>query len=541
MVKSEGMRLSPRSFPLGPRAAVSGALRLLLGWALCQCSLSLEDPAQEAKDKLAKVIPTSMELLIGRWAGDSTYTADDTRATGLGPANPVLLEILSDTSYAQSDTGKIAFPVPRSEGIFYLHVDTLILFPMAAPPDTFVVHLRFLGNYLEIFRVSEQRFTFFHKLKPPGPHELDSLLADSLWAMRGHRAAPGIYRKEALVRDFAYLRFRGDSMFSDRRVNGVVRMDSGPLARDGRHWTWKAADGDKEFFADFPSPDSVRLWPLTEGRPDSGFYDYVRKSRHDPFDVDMRPLLGHLRGDSLRAGAGPVEYHYGRYYDWILGEDHRAKVETNIAGVPEWSGWTLDSGFLALATAGHSAQRMRVDTAGGRVHLTFDTGTYFPAQSVYAATLVPGDFAGDPLARFDRASYLELKAGGDSLYYFFSESNEKDRFEIFSGASDASLWAGFALPKAQETFQSGMDGFYLAFNDSTRALGRFTCRSRPDRNLAIRQTGVDPLFASGFIQGTCVIQKADSAFSDSSLVIEGTFKLLRVDRGGFRNPGWTLP
>lgn len=478
--------------------------------------------------------------MIGRWIGDSTYTADDTRATALARGQ-VRLEIFPDTSFTQSDTGKSAFPAPGSDGVFYLHVDTLILFPVSAPPDTFVVHLRFLGNYLEIFRVSEQRYTFFHKLKPPGPHDQDSLLADSLWALRGHRAAPGIYQKETLARDFAYLRFRGDSMFSDQRRNGVVRTDSGPLARDGKHWTWKAGGGSREFLADFPSPDSLRLWPLADSLPDSGFYDYVRASRRDAGDLDMRPLLGHLRGDSLKSRFASLDYHYGRYYDWILGEDHSVKVETNIDSAPLWSAWTLDSGFLALSEANHAPQRMRVDTAGGRVHLFIDTGAYFPAQTVYAATLVQGDFTGNPLARFDNASYLGLKVGGDSLYYFFSESDEKDRFEIYTGPSDKSLWMGFNLPKAQETFQSGQAGFYLAFNDSTRSLGRFTCRSRPDQSLAIRQTATDPLFAEGFIQGACVIQKADSAFADSILAIEGSFRLLRIDRGGFQNPGWNLP
>jgi hypothetical protein len=540
MVKSEGMRSRSPARSRGPLIAVSGAFRLLLGWTLCQCSLSLEDPAQEAKDKLAKVIPTSMELMVGRWVGDSTYTADDTRATNLG-GSPVLLDILPDTSYAQSDSLRAAFPGARAEGLFYLHVDTLILFPQSAGPDTFIVRLRFLGNYLELVRASEQRFTFFHKLKPPGDHALDSLLADSLWALRGHRVAPGIYRSEALTRDFAYLAFRGDSMFSDLRRNGVVRTDSGPLARDGRQWTWKAAGGTRVFAADMPSPDSLRLWPLTAGIPDSGYYDYVRRPARDARDVDMRPLLGHLRGDSLRQPFSALDYHYGRYYDWILGEDHSVRVETNIPGLPAWSAWTLDSGFVSLSETGKPGQRMRVDTAGGRVRLSMDTGAYFPPRTTYVATQVAGDFADKPLDRFDDASYLELKAGNGSRSYFFSESYAKDRFEIYAGETAGAPWAGFVLPKSLETFQSGQDGFYLAFTDSTRSLGRFTCRSRPYRNLAIRQTGSDPRFAAGFIQGTCEIQKADSAFADSALAIEGTFKLFRVDRGGFRNPGWSLP
>jgi hypothetical protein len=539
MVKSEGMRFLPLLPSRARRWPLSGILRLLLGWVLCQCSLNFEDPAQEARDKLAKVVPTRMDLMVGRWIGDSTYTADDTRATGLGQA-PVRLEILPDTSYDQSDTGKSAFPAARAQGVFYLHVDTLILFPLSASPDTFIVHLRFLGNYLEMVRVSEQRYTFFHKLKPPTEAGLDSLLADSLWSLRGQRVAPGIYRSETLTRDFSYLRFHGDSLFADRRTNGVIRLDSGPLARDGRRLTWKASGGQREFFAEMIAPDSLRLWPLNGGVPDSGWADWVRVGSRDSRDIDMRRAIGHVRGDSLQDTAHGFEYHYGRYYDWILGEDHTVKVETNMAGVPLWTSWSLDSGFLSLAETGRPAQRMRVDTTGGRLHFRIDTGGFFPPLTVYSATLVAGDFAAKPLDRFLKASYLTLKAGGDSLAYYFNASNQGDRFELNAGATATSLWAGFVLPKAQETFQSGQDGFFLAFSDSTRALGRFTCRSRPNRALVIRQTGTDPLFTAGSIQGACEIQRADSAFVDSTLAIEGNFKILRADRGGFANPGWLL-
>ena len=486
------------------------------------------------------VIPTRMELMVGRWIGDSTYTSDDTRATGLA-LGQVQLEILSDTSYTQLDTGKTVFPAPRSEGVFYLHADTLILFPIASRPDTFVVHLRFLGNYLEMMHVSDQRFSFFHKLKPRSAREQDSLLSDSLWMLRGRRPGPGIYRFEALVRDFAYLRFAGDSLYADSRSNGLVRTDSGPLARDGRHWTWNGSGGTREFLADFLASDSLRLWPLSGGRPDSGYFEYTRRSAHHSRDIDMRRAIGHLRGDSLKNDRLALEYHYGRYYDWILGEDHTVRVETNIPEAPMWTAWTLDSGFLSLSVPGRPAQRMRVDTTGGRLHMRIDTGVFFPPRTTYSATLMRGDFAGNPMDRFEKASYLMIKAGSDSLFYFFAASNDRDRFEIFSGEPPNPLWAGFVLPKGQETYQSGQAGFYLAFEDSTRALGRFICRSRPYRDLAIRQTGSDPQFAVGFLQGNCEIQKADSAFADSALPIEGAFKLRRAGNGGFRNPGWTLP
>jgi hypothetical protein len=544
MVNSEGMRCFPLVRSRERHWLKTGAVLMVLGWVLCQCSLNFEDPAQEARDKLAKVVPTRFELLVGRWIGDSTYTADDTRATGLGHA-PVRLELFPDTSYAQSDSGKSAFPSQRAQGVYFLHADTLILVPLSAAPDTFIVHMRFLGNYLEMVRVSDQRYTFFHKVKPRGGEELDSLLTDSLWSLRGQRVAPGTYRSEPLTRDFSYLRFHGDSLFADRRVNGVIRLDSGPLVRDGRQLSWEATGGKREFLADMTFPDSLRLWPLHGGLPDSGWSDWVRVGARHSRDIDMRRAIGHLRGDSLRDTARGFEYHYGRYYDWNLGEDHTVRVETNMAGVPLWTSWSLDSGFLSLAATGRPPQRMRVDTAGGRLHFRIDTGAYFPARTVYSATLVAGDFAAKPLDRFQKASYLILKTGSDSLAYFFNASNQGDRYEIDAGPTAASRWAGFVLPRAQETFQSGQEGFFLAFSDSTRAHGRFTCRSRAARALAIRQTSSDPLFAAGFIQGACVIQQADSAFADSAFAdsvfaIEGSFKILRADRGGFANPGWSL-
>jgi hypothetical protein len=194
-----------------------------------------------------------------------------------------------------------------------------------------------------------------------------------------------------------------------------------------------------------------------------------------------------------------------------------------------------------MSSAGRPDQRMRVDTAGGKVRLRIDSGAYFSSRTTYTATLVRGDFADRPLDRFDSASYLALAVGGDSAYYFFGASNDKNRFEIYAGPDPSSLWAGFVLPAAQETYQSGQAGFYLAFHDSTRALGRFTCRSRPDLDLVIRQTLSDPAFADGYIQGTCAIQRADSAYADSVLAVGGAFKMLRTGRGGFGNPGWSLP
>jgi hypothetical protein len=512
-------------------------LCLLIG----QCSLHLESPEQDAKNKLAKVIPTRMELLLGRWVADSTYNVDDTRATSLGGTG-VLLEILADTTYTQIDTNIQAFPKRTAEGVFYLHGDTLIVFPLTAAPDTFIAHLRFMGNYLELFRSADQRFTFFHKLKPNDSLSTDSLLRDSLWRMDGHRVDPGIYMAETHAVDFSYLRFSGDSMFADVRRDGVIRADSGVVDKADSLWTWRAAGGTKVFIADLVKPDSLRLWPLSQGRPDSGFYLYQRVSRHHPNDLDMRRMMGHMRGDSTLYPDRLVVNHYGQYCDWILGEDHKVTVETNIGNVPLWTAWNLDSGFLSLRAPGLGPQRVRMDTLAGGVRLLADTSVvYAKGTFIWQTRVDPARFKERPLERFQQASYLILVIGGDTTFYFFNANNIKERFEISAAIGGAVYWSAFVLNLSLETFQSGQPDFFFAFEGRTPALGKFTCRSRPDRDMVIRQTvSADPALAEGLLQGSCVILKADSVFTDSILALDGAFRMLKRNRNNLTANVWSL-
>lgn len=480
--------------------------------------------------------------MIGRWVADSTYNSEDTRAVGLSGFG-VMLEILSDTTFSQLDTTGHAFPLRKAEGVYYLNGDTLIVFPLAADPDTFTVRLRFLGNYLELARAADQRYTFFHKIKARDSILTDSLLGDSLWRMLGRRLDPGIVFPEANVVNFSYLRFSGDSIYSDVRVNGVVRLDSGKVVKRDSLWTWQAAGGERRFIADLVKADTLRLWPLTEGRPDSGYSSYKRVFAHHHYDIDMRRLLGHLRCDSLTFSnpfIQPQDYHYGRYYDWILGEDHKATVATNMPDVPMWSSWTLDSGYLALTAPGKGKLRMRVDTSFGRVKLTPDSSAMFPAQSFINQTLVNGSrFAANPLERFSQASFMHIVLAGDTTAYYFDANNQKERFETSTGAS--AMWSVFMLGKTQETFQSSQPDFFLAFEARTPRLGKFQCRSRPYKDLVIRQTvSSDPLMASGLIQGACEIQRADSVFTDSTMDLTGSFRIKRKFSGSFRSPIWGL-
>src|SRR5690606_31637049 len=95
----------------------------ILGLWLCQCSLSLEDPEDEARAKLAKTVPVSFAALEGRWAADSTYTAEAVSAH-VFPGNDIRLEIYADTSLHAVDASRLVFARGLA-GRYRLRGDTL--------------------------------------------------------------------------------------------------------------------------------------------------------------------------------------------------------------------------------------------------------------------------------------------------------------------------------------------------------------------------------------------------------------------------------
>lgn len=528
MIKWEYMRLSAFS-------RLNGWLSVL---GFCGCSLSLENPELDSQKKLAKTIPTTLSALVGRWKADSTFAVDDSRASRLD--DNTYMEVFADTTYSQRDTTRLVFP-KGSDGAFYLGGDTLITFPAAAAPDTFMIKLRFLGNYLEILNVSEQRYSFYHKVKPQDSATQIGMLRDSLWRKQGQRLDPGIFQLEEQTRNFSYLRFKGDSMFSDVRRNGIIRTDSGPLTKTGFKWTWKAGSGTLDFIADLVDDDSLRMWPLTEGRPDSGYHLYSKTSRHHPRDVDMRPMIGHMRCDSIRYSNRFLENHFGQYYDWVFTDDHKVRMETNMAEMPMFETWTLDSGFLSLDAPGYKGVRFRMDTVGGgMVKLLPDSGKAFDKAAIIHQTRVdPDRFRGKPLERFEQASYLQLVINGDTADYFFRSTWIKDQFEIARVDGDSTLWASITVNKALETYQSSQPGFYFAFEGMDETLGRYKCKAVPEKDMVIRSTGgSDPLLAQGLVQGACKILSAERPFTDSTLILEGSFRLKRKTYGSFHSPAW---
>jgi|GEM_PF-1763439 len=531
------------------RGLVKSLGRLAICLALSQCSVSLENPEADARLKLAKVIPTTMDALVGRWEGDSTFNVEDTRTSDYGYRG-MHFEIFADTTVSILDTSKLTFPV-AVEGRIRLSGDTLFLLPSpksAGSPDTFLVKLRFLGNRLELDHPSDQRYSFFHKRKPIDSTVQDSLLRDSLWLLLSRKFNPDSTSIEPLLRDFSYLRFPIDSMDRDWHRNGVFRTESGKLSKQGRKWTWKTATGTREFFADLIHNDSLRIWPLVDGRPDSGFDLFLRANRPHPMDLDMRPLLGYMRTDSIRHIRNPVENHYGRFYDLVFAEDHSVQTLTNMPALPKYASWTLDTGRLRLEGPSDVKVLFRIDTTQPKVvMLTTDSGAYFKVVTDFYQTKVDGSrFQDHPLERFDQASYAHVILGTDTLRYYFSVNYTKaapDQHEILQPDTGNGYWLTLDINPAQESFQISQPGFRFILEGHEPALGRFTCRALPENDLVIRlNASKDPSMAQGLLQGHCHVLSSQIAPADSNLEVDGSFRLKRKRVGdGMASPLWRLP
>jgi hypothetical protein len=531
-------------------AIFAAGLFLSLGHSLQGCSLSLESPEEEARKKLATLVPPTLDLLEGRWVGDSTYTIFDLRATPLGRG--LVMDVFPDSTLHARDTGRLVFP-GRYDARLSLSMDTLRLRPGPGKgqPDTFTVKLRFLGNWLELDRAGDRRFVHLHKEKPFDPATRKALLDSGLWIKQRTRLAMDSMRHEPLRRDFEYLRFGGDSLRRDIRRNGIGELLSGPLEPSGNRWRWTPGGSDRILHVDLFHADTLRVWYFAGGRPDSGFAVYSRRSGRHPGDLDVAPLLGHLRGDTLRTNEGPgkptvtTALHYGRFYDLVLRDDHTVSTRTNMPEMPLYASWALDSGQLVLARESATARFTVAALPGGRTALVSAGGGFLKDAAELTLTPIDGSRLADhPLERFERASYLHLETGGDTLaYYFANASNRKspEEHEIARVEGADTLWAIWRLDASRDTYASSQAGFLLAFQGRNAAMGRFTCRSAPELDLALRASlAADPELAQGTVQGSCRIASAEKSPADSVLPVTGTFRSRRKG-AAVASPLWKQP
>lgn len=522
---------------LRPSALAAAGLYLFLGPFLQACSLSLENPEEEARKKLATLVPPTLDLLEGRWIGDSTYTIFDLRATPLGRG--LVIDIFPDSTLSAKDTGRLVFPGSHAARLS-LSMDTLRVIPSPGKgqPDTFTVRLRFLGNWLELDRAVDRRIVHLHKEKLFDSASRKVLLDSGLWIRMRTRPTLDSTRPETLRRDFEYLRFGGDSLRREIRRNGIAEIVSGPLEASGKRWKWSSGGSERILHVDLFHADSLRVWFYAGSRPDSGFAVYSRLSARHPADLDMSPLLGHLRGDTLRANPGPgsatvtTALHYGRYFDLALRDDHSVTTLTNMQGMPLFTSWALDSGQLILASEASTVRIKVASIPGGGTSLLFPAGGLLKEAAELKLTPIDGSrLAAHPLERFDRASYLHLVTGDDTLAYYFANASNRmspEEHEIARIEGTDTLWAAWRLNAAQETYASSQAGFLFVFQGRTGALGRFTCRSASDLELALRASlSGDPDLAQGTAQGSCRIVAAEKPPEDSVLQVTGMFRSKR--------------
>jgi hypothetical protein len=507
--------------------------------------LSLQNPEDEAKAKIEKKVPTTMEALSGRWIADSAYTTDDVKAT-LFTSIDFRMEIFPDSTLHAKDSVRQIFDADFNARLA-LFDDTLIVNPLqpGRPPDTFYVLIRFAGNWLQLYRPSDYRFLHFHRRKGPDSAVGDTVLPEGLWSLRGRRAAVDTFLPEALRRDFTYLRARPDSLILDERAVGISQVTSGPLSKAGKIWTWTTPGGTRRYLADLVDRDSLRLWPLGAGdRPDSGFSLFAKIPARPAFDLDVTPILGYWRSDTISTPARRWINHFGQYFDFELKADHSVRNPTNMTAFPRFDSWTMDSGRLFLdGTAGRGAfsfERIGDD----RLRLMADSGGAFRVPATFLQTRIEGSRLDDhPLERFDRAGYMHVTIGADTLRYYFSANYAPvERFEIAGGDSGGLDWAALQLIPGSESSQSGQEGFFFAFSGTSGPLGRFTCKFLPSVELALRLTpDSDATTAPGQIQGSCHIVAAEHAPSDSTLAVGGFFRFKRKKADQLRSPLWDLP
>jgi hypothetical protein len=531
MIKWEGMRFNP--FPhLKRESLLVGSLFCLY---LCHCSLSIENPEEDARKKLAKVIPTTMANLEGRWDPDSTFTVDDTKATALNLSG-IQLEFYPDSSMIALDTSNTSFQ-GKVKGRVLLAGDTLFVRPSranaSAPTDTFIVKMRFLGNYLELIHPLDQRFTFFHKHKYLDSAQQDSLLNDSLWLLKSRWISLDSQRIEPFRKDFTYLRFASNSLKRDSHKNGIFRLDSGSLVKQGKVWAWTTPLGSQELQLDMINRDTLKLWPLIAGKADSGFELYTRVSQPHPLDLDIRRILGHLRSDSIRGLISPITNHFGRFYDLEFHENHSIVTETNMNSMPQFKSWTLDSGLLWLEGESDLKVQFKIDTTKPNVlKLVTDSAKFFTSKTEIFTTKVDASkYAINPLERFPTASYTHIQIGMDTLKFYFLANYGKgfpEDFEILHLDASDSTWLTFRSMPMQESYPNGQPEFRFLMEGKTLSLGRFLCRSLPSNSMVVRlNLKADQANAEGRLQGVCHILKSGIAQADSNLVLDGTFRIQR--------------
>jgi len=510
--------------------------------------VSLENPETDAQKKINQIIPTTLADLIGRWEGDSTYTVDDIRATSLVHLG-VKFEIYDDSSLEIKDPQHLVF-ANNMIGKVQLVGDSIFLTAYSnykISPDTFITKIRFLGNRLELEHSADARFSFFHKRKWVDSIFQDSVLRDSLWLLQSKQLRPDSIHLESQLENFTYFKFSDDSMNCDLHRNGIIQFEPGTFSKKGKIWKRATSSGTREYIAELSAMDTLRLWPLVAGRPDSGFDLYVHQHTNHPNDIDLQPFFTYLRSDSILIADRLVENHYGQFFDMKISKDHGVQIFTNMAEFPNYKKWTLATGKLSLVAENNEHIELQIDSSKTtRSKLTTSINSVYHQNTSFFMTRVDGTrFTTFPLERFEQASYVHIIANQDTSHFYFLPNYAKgspEKFEILEKDNNDTAFVTFTLLPNQDSYQNGQPGFHFVMGGKNSALGHYVCQALANNNLVIRtEVAKDPNWAQGTIQGDCKIITAEKVYTDSTLSITGIFKVKRkITSTSMLSPYWSL-
>jgi hypothetical protein len=532
------LRASPSKFSqrFPQTKALDLSLFPLLLMGLASCTLRLEDPEADLRGKLGQGEGIDSSRIVGRFLGDSTYSLNDENATSL--SGKTQIEFYPDGTFQVYDLTSLSFP-SGNVGTFYTRSDTLHL--NGTRKTLFIGDLSFLDHYLALYEPARLRFSFYHRK----PTFTDSAWSDYLQGSRWHFAASRENLSSLRIiptrASFSYWIFRGDSLLKETNTQGTRTLQSHSLSHEGNQFV-----SDTAYILEPLHRDTLRVWNISGGIPQTDFSIYVRKTKRLPFDFALNPFFGSFTADQAKRGAEPIRFHYGEFADFNFSSDHSLTLSTGSQTQtwPVYNRWSLDSGFFILASP-QFQHRYRIEPAAiiqdsalkisheSADSLVLKTITGAPADQPSEWILKrinPETLANDPFSRHPTTGYLQLVEDFEDpvspfatthVYAYASGTRRLGntyRWEALYRKESDSLWFALHLPGNAEIYASSASGFRFTYQGQREELGKFVCSSEAATPLTYRRsnpTNDHPW--KGTLQGQCRITQSEKSPTDSML------------------------
>jgi hypothetical protein len=516
------------------------------------CALKVDDPVANLQDKIAKAVPMTDSLLRGEWLGDSTYTLRDTKAVRF-EASDLQLRIFRDGRYRLRDKHGLVFESTNSGTLRRIGDSLLFVDEVTGKGPVCIGKLTFKGNYLSLYQPAKLRYAFFHRIPNADTVVPTAFLEHGFFMRTARRDSLDRVTQEALSFAFDYLTFADGRWKYEQWRQGFASADSGNYAvvADTLRLMPNAGNDSGQGFAgdfvsEFPSADSLRLWPLHEGRIDQGFSQFARRDSLPRWHRDLRPYVGYWRGDSARDDSGFMIMGFERFYDLEITTDGKVKTYAQATRLPVLNSWQLDSGRMIFSGAANSSYPLLPSTQGNAqdtLLLLENARDLGLKRLVFYGTRRNGNvFTANPVARFPHRDHAVLRFGNDSLTYLSTSAwvNAPDRAEFAAYGSTDTLWAVFALPR-EATFTSSQSGFVFKMQGRNSTLGKFRCSARSDLALTLRlQNEASAPTSVGTLQGQCRIDASEIPVVDTAMSVTGNYVIRRALSAPLRSPLWSM-